>query len=752
MGNCISPGDQPMKTTTAFIVAASICLLSACEDDNKKTNKTIVIADGAEVARLVIDKTSAAEFEDTDGDGIVSVEVKGDVKCAGGINIDPALTSLVIKVGGDLDLNCPINEGAGSGTTRKDGSPDPVIRIPVAGTITLLSGFSPNTPGSLIIVDDPEFLTLTPEEFLADALSTDDETPTVGAVPEPDSEVMNKGFSAVATKRECDTTHRLGGRWVTDPVALDQTRGSTRATYVWTQCNVELVDDPNGGTNGEPAPFSVNAPNWADLPELQTDNGDGPATGTGAAGRNGLVLSLRSSGTVTVNTAAVFNLMDGGNGQDVDVTGRNATATGGAGGKAGTLKVSAVGGIIIGTTGSITVIPGNGGDGGMANATGDSAKQKQCSPRDGAAATATGGAGGPARFVLTAIGIDRPEAVTIADYRGGNGGDATATGGPGDDNCDGANTDGATGGNATATGGTGGEASFTARGQTIGSPPTPGESEGGDATAIGGAGGDGGDELTGCPVPNSGDGGVGGDSSALGGAGGGPLMNLPGAATATAGDGGNCGDARATSGLPGTPNATRGDGSPGNNIDGTQPLPMICDCPPVSPTPTADPTPTATPLPDPTATPTPVQIPTPTPPPPATPTPIPEPTFEPTPAPTAAPTAAPTIAPTPTDVPFAFAGTYTCDSGCGFGGMPIDIVSGTGGGNPTLQNLPGNGVLELNVDGAMAQTFSSNVVLFSQSGHFVRLTFGSTSMDFHGELANDSQTFCDAICTPGNGF
>lgn len=701
-----------------LLVAASLSAalaLGACSDSGDSGGpsptptpvQTQVLQDGAQVVELLVGKGELLQIEDSDGDGAVSIQVEGDTKCEGAIELNPAISSLLLKVGGDLDLSCGIT-AAGS-SSRKAAGEDTTVRLEVgSGRIRLLSGFAPDVDGALIIVDDAD-ITDDADSLLADALSSDGQTPTLGSFPEPE-DTPAKALR-IPTKRDCEVTHQLGGRWTTDPTELEQDRGRTRAVHLITSCNIELVDDPTGGPDGGPAPFQVDAPRWADLAPAVASTGDQPATVSGRPGRNGLSLNLRSAGQISINTAATLNLMDGGNGQAASATGRDATASGGAGGRAGTLKIAAAGGIFIGDTGSITVVPGTGGQGGDATATGDPASTQQCSPRPGASASATGGAGGPANFVLTAIGIDRPGAISVQDFRGGNGGTATAIGGPGDDNCDGPDTTGAAGGSATAQGGAGGEASIRTEGQAIGNPPEPGESAGGDAIANGGVGGDGGDETSGCPLPNAGDGGAGGSGSATGGAGGGPLMNLPGSSDASGGDGGNCGSAPASSGPGGSATATDGDGNPGSSSDGLSPAPLVCDCP-ATPTPT----PTTVVAPPPTATPTPT----------------------------------PTATPTPTPTPAVAYGTYACGTGCGFSD-PIQLTQGgLGQGNATLSNLSGNDPLDILFNDAnppSGWSVSQDVVLFGQGGHFLTLGFEGATLLFRGELANDPQTFCTTDCT-----
>ncbi|MEM7127914.1 MAG: PKD domain-containing protein [Chloroflexota bacterium] len=165
--------------------------------------------------------------------------------------------------------------------------------------------------------------------------------------------------------------------------------------------------------------------------------------GQAGPGRNGRSLRIRLRGNTIFGGGTDIKAQDGGDGADKNGT---TYARGQNGGKGGSLYIGVLGRATF--CAGATFSAGNGGKGGNAIATappGDSAR-------------AYGGRGGPAasRLVIRASrGIDIEGAITIGPGSGGNGGDGTATGGDGADDCNIAKN----GGRASAYGGNGGTAS-----------------------------------------------------------------------------------------------------------------------------------------------------------------------------------------------------------------------------------------------------------------------------------------------------
>jgi len=252
-----------------------------------------------------------------------------------------------------------------------------------------------------------------------------------------------------------------------------------------------------------------------------TNESQGPAEG--GDGGDADETRILATGSITFRGGVTIRLGNGGKGGDatrVAPPNRSAEATGGAGGKSGTLTVRSGGGISIPQNGGLIIDIGKPGDGGDANAAGG--KGDDSTPTEpakkGGNGTATGGAGGDtpdARFRSSGnvIGINN---ITLTGGPAGLGGTATAVGGQGGHGVVKENPDGAEGGAQTATGGKGGEAPA---GDFSGMPFVV-AGDGGDADLSGGMGGNG---FNGCmemPPTRGGNGGDGGDGNATGGDGG----------------------------------------------------------------------------------------------------------------------------------------------------------------------------------------------------------------------------------------
>jgi hypothetical protein len=254
----------------------------------------------------------------------------------------------------------------------------------------------------------------------------------------------------------------------------------------------------------------------------------------GEQGEDAFRMRLRAHNIILDN----FRLELGNGGAGGNATTKNdcapGTATGGNGGEAGNVKMSASEGIQIKT---FSLVPGAGGEGGDATAYGKDGTLA-CPGTKGGEATATGGDGGKNKKELAALGtVSGIENIEVGRVEGGTGGSATAHPGKGGSGnaCDCA---GGRGGDGTATGGKGGDATVTIPGKT-------GEAhggDGGDGDTLGGMGGNGGS----CQgTPTGGNGGVGGNANTSIGLGGkgttaqgadGEMKQMIG------GDGGNGGD------------------------------------------------------------------------------------------------------------------------------------------------------------------------------------------------------------------
>ncbi|MBI5648062.1 MAG: PKD domain-containing protein [Ignavibacteriae bacterium] len=310
--------------------------------------------------------------------------------------------------------------------------------------------------------------------------------------------------------------------------------------------------------------------------------GDASKFGSGKPGGRGGDMNFQAH-EIDISGGVFFGSDGGAGGADVKVggPGQSVSAYGGDGGKPGSISFRA--GKRIRVLAPVSVILGNGGAGGEADATGGAGIDRCTRGQDGGSGTAKGGVGGFAKKRGVAFGdVQGAGLFRVSGAIGGIGGLATAVGGKGGSaiNCKSTAT-GGKGGNATATGGKGGDGGYSGIGVRV--APVGDGGLGGHANATPGAGGDAdakGDPMQGadgCPGQDGGDatatGGDGGRASAKEGKGGkgdtGPapdgasveIGSNGGSATAQGGNGGNgtaCGcnggnggEATATSGKHG---------------------------------------------------------------------------------------------------------------------------------------------------------------------------------------------------------
>ena len=314
---------------------------------------------------------------------------------------------------------------------------------------------------------------------------------------------------------------------------------------------VELTNDPGLGTAAlrfaEPQPTALQG--WVGRPAsllappcflANTTVAASPARAqdgagglpTGGSGGPGAPTRIRCQGLLSLGGGVDIRAQgggDGGNGLDQDWDG--VVAQGGDGGVGGELLLHVVGDLVF--TGSNRLEAGQGGRGGVALAQ----AQQGSGPKAGGA-TASGGKGGDAGLMtlLATVILDFVGPTELAPGRGGDGGDGIAEGATG---ADAGATFAQEGGDATASGGPGGTVPDMALG--IGaavsglSNVTVSGGEGGwggDGVADGGPGGHGSANHA---VP-----GDGGRMTATGGAGGeSKFRRFGGARTSVGGDGGH---------------------------------------------------------------------------------------------------------------------------------------------------------------------------------------------------------------------
>lgn len=293
--------------------------------------------------------------------------------------------------------------------------------------------------------------------------------------------------------------------------------------HMWLTPNA-TVTTPNGaggqpGSNGRGGSgISAYSPGWlvvngATIRAGSGGNGGGNSV-KGSFGKKG---GKGGSCTLTGRNVSIgggtIAAGDGGDGGDANVFKEapgTAHAVGGRGGDAGG-RVRVRGTNTVSFTGPTTIHTGNGGNGGDATATGGPGKSKCTIGEDGANAIARGGNGGKARKRGSVTGrVSGMSNVSLTGGLGGRGGSGTATGGRGGD-ADGCESVavGGKGGFAIAWGGDGGESGHS--GISISGAENFRPGDGGNATASGGHGGTGNAipnperGQDGCPGENGGD-------------------------------------------------------------------------------------------------------------------------------------------------------------------------------------------------------------------------------------------------------
>ncbi|NOZ02093.1 MAG: PKD domain-containing protein, partial [Deltaproteobacteria bacterium] len=382
-----------------------------------------------------------------------------------------------------------------------------------------------------------------------------------------------------------------------------------------------------GGGGGGPGPRPAFAWNFAGGKDRKAKTGK-CGTVRGRRGGNAFSGLLWVAGNLVVKADWSIALGNGGRGGNAtaacDVPGADATAIAGKGGRPG--RVSMKAGFNLGipadidfSGGSLTILPGDGGDGGDAAAStvdGDDG----CPAQAAGKATSIGGAGHPAFFgtfagggavggppgafgnrasglMLWSLGAQKGmgNVTIVGTLSGGDGGDAAADSGNGGDGTDCGCAAGA-GGAAKALGGDGGLAEFKTfsaaagaikRNSLLGGPlgdDTGGD--GGDSDANAGDGGDGG-ACPKCAVKAGGAAGPGGNADSDSGKGGkGETDGTDGKSTGSPGDGGNGGDGcpPAGKGVAGSLTKMTGHANPqtSTGADGAPGVDTCC-CPPPAP-------------------------------------------------------------------------------------------------------------------------------------------------------------------------
>ena len=490
---------------------------------------TMVTSNKTYSSGLTIAAEEALVISNASNPASTTLDVQGDFACRGNLDIWDVPSAFQINVTGKVDLACAIRFARDSALNK--------VTIVAGGGINVLAGFHAPASGHLILTDDATLI-MSPDTYVTDSNTDDGVTPSI--IPSTDStpaatDIATRAVETPKTTAACTTTHKLAGTFAPPPGSGALPQGASDGTPIvlaaWFKCNVQ-VDK-----------IKVTPPKWDD--PVPADD----SSGSGSAGRKGLTLNLKSQGKITFTGDSTMTLMDGGRGQDKTRTGNPAIATAGNGGASGDLKIAAAGGFDF-SAGTLTIVPGRGGDGGNAIATG-TAGQDGCPGQAGGAATATGGAGAESKKTLKARGFDPTGKVFVSDIKGGHGGNAEAYGGAAGNGTPG-KCNGGAGGSATAQAGKGGDASFKYSGTgAVGVTATLG-GNGGNAISQSGQGGNGGNMANKCDV--GGNGGAGGTSTARGGSpGNGSAKGTDGAASASIGkgNGGQCGNYLSSNGTGG---------------------------------------------------------------------------------------------------------------------------------------------------------------------------------------------------------
>jgi hypothetical protein len=402
------------------------------------------------------------------------------------------------------------------------------VNIPAGVTVTMSGDLVLNVTGTVTIAGTltGECVNLTINADGSLAITGTLNNGCTGVIPAtlPSMTLVGKGGYSLG-----GTTVVAGNFTMTDdPTATDADfappAGAARA---------ELRAHPGRAAVG--VPCAVNNYTKSAVPFHAAHGANGNPNGTD--GKDGSTWVLRCKGGTDIIVGSLsLTGQDGGNGGDGNHSSNTAAvSTGGKGGKGGTVKIQAVGSILLGG-GSINT--GHGGAGGSATADGSGGHGGNV----GASATATGGNGAaPGLFTATAKTgtINITGGLTLVIGVGGRGGEALATGGDGHDAepCP-----AAVGGPATATGGDGGstpdkqlQAAGTVTG--LGNVTVAGGSPGFGGTAIASAGKGG----TGAKLCKPGA--LGGDPTARGGKGGdADLKDQNGVKIQGGGDGGSMTD------------------------------------------------------------------------------------------------------------------------------------------------------------------------------------------------------------------
>lgn len=224
-------------------------------------------------------------------------------------------------------------------------------------------------------------------------------------------------------------------------------------------------------------------------------------TAHGGNGHDGFHLRIKG-GAVLINNGTI-SLGNGGNGGNAETPTdcMSGTAMGGKGGEPGNIKITANRNITITT---LHVNGGVGGNGGNASVVTKDDDTGSCQVHNAGEAMATGGNGGNNRKVLITKGnIEGLQYLDIDRTVGGNGGNALARSGKGQDsmNCSCASGNG---GKSSAFGGNGGDAIVLIPGNTAEARG----GDGGDIETAGGNGGKGSSCTSNAPGINGGDGGT----------------------------------------------------------------------------------------------------------------------------------------------------------------------------------------------------------------------------------------------------